>query len=57
MNKHANDFVTAVGALAEGCGLFMVELLNQGFSRKEALSLTEAFVKSTLQSKPNKEDN
>jgi hypothetical protein len=57
MNEEARDFITAMGAMAEGCGLFLKELLKQGFSRKEALTLVTAFVTATIQPKQIKEDN
>lgn len=43
-----NDLVTAIGALAEMCGLFQQHLLKQGFTRKEALELTKTYISTTM---------
>lgn len=43
-----NNLVTAIGALAEVCGLFQQHLLKQGFSRKEALELTKTYLSTTI---------
>lgn len=56
MNKGLQEFITAVGALAEMMRLFRDELLKNGFSRREAIQLTQAFMVEQISQKP-KEDN
>lgn len=43
-----NNIITAIGALAEICGLFHKNLLKQGFRRREALELTKAYLSITI---------
>ncbi len=53
-----NDFVVAIRALGEAAGLLYKELLNQGFTREEAIRLVQTYITATLtQPKRNKEDN
>ena len=40
--------IDAIKAMAEMCGIFHKHLKKQGFSNKEALSLTEAYLWATL---------
>ena len=56
MNEHLNNYVTAIGALSESCGLFYKQLRQQGFNRNEALRLVEILVTTTLQPKTTKEE-
>lgn len=49
------NIINAIGALAEMSSFFMKQLLKQGFTRKEALSLTQAFIMATCTPK-NKEE-
>lgn len=61
MSNPLNEFVTAVGALAETMGLFWRELRKQGFSPEEALELTKVFLVQTYdplnQNNPNSEED
>lgn len=34
-----NEFVNGIGAIAETCGVFRVELMKQGFTKEESLTL------------------
>lgn len=56
MNEGLKDFIQAVGALAEVMRLYREELLKNGFTRKEAIQLTQAFMLEQLRLN-NKEDN
>lgn len=49
------DVVDAIKAVGEMCGIFMAQLEEQGFSRKEALTLTQTYLQETLRPK-SKED-
>ena len=51
MNEATNDFVVAIHALGESCGLFYKELLNQGFTVEEAMRLVQTYLTSTIQQK------
>lgn len=57
MSKELNEFVTAVGALAEALRLFRHELIKNGFTRKEALDLTHTYLRETLSNANNKEES
>lgn len=57
MNELVKTYVDAVGALCETSGLMMKQLRAQGFTRSEAMRLVEAYIKTTLQPKENKEEN
>lgn len=43
-----DDLINALGAMGETCGFFMKQLLAQGFTRKEAIQLTQAYLESTI---------
>ena len=49
-----SDFIDAIKAMAEMCGIFYKHLKKQGFSNKEALTLTETYLWATLTPKNNK---
>lgn len=52
------EFIMAVGALAEVMRLFRDELLKNGFTRREAIQLTQAFMVEQISlSQKSKEDN
>lgn len=53
MSEKAPNIVDAIKATAEMCGIFMEHLKEQGFSRKEALDLTQVFLGETLRPKQN----
>lgn len=55
MDQKLKELITAVGALAEMMRLFRDELMKNGFTRKEAIQLTQAFMAEQI-TKP-KEDN
>ena len=58
MNDELKQFVLGIGALAESLRLFRDELLKNGFSRTEAMSLTSTFLRETISNaNNNKEDN
>lgn len=52
MNNLAQEAILAISALAEVCGEFYRQLLNQGFSQAEALSLTSEYVKAAVTPRP-----
>lgn len=56
MNDGLKEFINAVGALAEMMRLFRDELMKNGFTRKEAIQLVQAFMVEQISQKP-KEDN
>lgn len=43
-----NELLNALGAMSETCGFFMKQLMAQGFTRKEAIQLTQAYLQSTI---------
>lgn len=43
-----DDVLTALGATAEMCRLFYKNLIEQGFTQKDALELTKEFIRTTL---------
>lgn len=49
-----NELLTAVGALAEMCGLMRDELMRNGFSRREAVAMTTEYLKTVTT--PNKKE-
>lgn len=55
MNDKAQGIITALKACAEMCGIFMNHLEKQGFSRKEALTLTQSYLQATLTPKSKEE--
>ena len=55
MNNQLNEFITAMGALAEMLRLFREELLKNGFTREETLKLVEAFMLEQIKQKPTEE--
>lgn len=56
MSEQLNEFIRAVGAMAEMMRLYRDELLKNGFTRREAIQLTEAFMLEQLKQN-HKEDN
>lgn len=50
------NIIVHIKAAAEMCWCFMEHLKKQGFSRKEALALTQTFLQTTLLPK-SKEEN
>ena len=51
-----DKLLVSIGAIAEMLGLFKRELLKNGFTDKEALVLTNTFLREQM-SNNNKEDN
>ena len=51
-----SNIVDALGACAEMCGILMDRLTEQGFSRKEALTLTQTYLQ-TITTPKSKEEN
>lgn len=57
MSDQLSEFVIAMGALAETLRLFRDELLKNGFTRAETITLTKAYMHEILsQTTKNKED-
>lgn len=56
MSNAAQPLVDALKAAAELCGILMHHLTEQGFSRKEALALTQTYLQ-TLTKPKSKEEN
>ena len=52
------NLITALKACAEMCGILMKHLVDQGFSRGEALTLTKAYLQTITrpQSKEEKQN-
>ena len=48
MNNELKTFIQAVGALAEVMRLFRDSLIKNGFTRREAIQLTETFMVEQL---------
>lgn len=57
MNNECNDFLTAIGALAETCGHLKHQLLKNRFSEKEAMYLVGKYLMATVAPTKFKEDN
>ena len=55
-NNGLNEFMFAIGALAEMMRMYRDELLKNGFSRREAIQLTQAFMLEQIKQN-RKEDN
>ena len=49
MNNPTQEAILAIGALAEVCGR---QLVKQGFSQAEALSLTSDYLRATITPRP-----
>ena len=49
MNDEVNKTLTAIGGLAELCGMFFKSLIKQGFTKKQALELTIVFLNNTME--------
>ena len=49
------NIIDAIKALGEMCGIFMKHLEKQGFSRKEALVLTQTYLQATVTPKSKEE--
>ena len=56
MNKEIQELLTAVGALGEMSGLLRDELIKNGFTRREAVSLVGNFISTTFNPSKNKEE-
>lgn len=52
MNNPAQEAILAIGALAEVCGEFYRQLIRQGFSQADALSLTSEYVRAIITPRP-----
>lgn len=51
-----NDLLNAVGALAEMCALMRDELMKNGFTRKEAISMATEYLKNITKPNTSKEE-
>ena len=49
MNDEVKNTITALGGLAEMCWIFFSALLKQGFSKRQAVDLTMAFLNNTME--------
>lgn len=56
MDPKLKELITAVGVLAEMVRLLRDELLKNGFTRSEAIQMTQAVLVEQFKTKP-KEDN
>lgn len=56
MNNALDDFILGVGALAEMMRLYRDELMKNGFTRKEAIQLTQEFMLEQIRQN-RKEEN
>lgn len=56
MNEETKSVVTAIGALAEMCGLLKKQLIKNGFTEKQAMSLIGKYLSATVTPNRNKED-
>lgn len=56
MSSELQEFITAMGALAEMMRLLRDELLKNGFTRREAIQLTQAFMVEQISKKPKEEN-
>lgn len=52
-----DEYINAIGALAESMWLFHRELINVGFNETQALMLTADFMRTTITNRPIKEEN
>lgn len=57
MNEETKMAILAMGALAEMCGELKRQLINNGFTQREALVLVSQYVTATVTPIQNKEDN
>lgn len=48
MNPNFEDFVQAIGAMAESLTLFRNQLVENGFSKEEALALSQTYLQTIL---------
>ena len=55
MSENAVNVIDALKATAEMCGIFIAHLQEQGFSRREALTLTQTFLQETIKPKSKEE--
>lgn len=56
MNEETKSVVTAIGALAEMCGLLKKQLIKNGFTEKQAMFLIGKYLSATVTPNKNKED-
>ena len=56
MNEEAKSVVTAIGALAEMCGLLKRQLIKNGFTERQAQDLVGKYLSATVTPNKNKED-
>lgn len=54
MREEVKELITAVGAMAEYMALLRDELMKNGYTRKEAVELTKAYLLEFA--KPNNDD-
>ena len=57
MNEQLKLLLDSIGGLAEMSGLMRDEMMRNGFTRREAVSLVQTFIKTIFQPKENKEEN
>jgi hypothetical protein len=48
MNPDAQQAINAVGAMSEMLGIFLRELIKNGFTRDEAFALCQVYLSTTL---------
>lgn len=48
MTPQVQKVVTAIGSLAEMCGIFYQQLIKNGFSKKQAFDLTRVYLLNTV---------
>ena len=56
MKEELKLLLNGMGALGEMCGLMRDELMKNGFTRREAVSLVGNFIQVTFQPNTNKEE-
>lgn len=57
MSKELMDFLNAVGAIAETAGILRDRLMQNGFSRQEAVSICSSMISSIFQPQAKKNGN
>ena len=56
MNEQTNSFIDAMGAMGESAAFFRDQLIEKGFTRREALELVKTFVAATFSRPVTKEE-
>lgn len=56
-NEKIKAMINSIGALAELSGIFLKELLRNGFTREESVTIISSMISSSLFSGPTNSNN